>query len=549
MPHLRQIFLAVLLAAVHCSSPGDSRPVCRASAYGACPSRSAHSTLALQAAIDACAAVNGTVLLDAPGPAPATYLSASLRLWGSVHLHIPAGVTLLAGAQRRDYGASQAEWYALYFLNCTSCSLSGGGTIDGQGRAFVEPQPWAAVRRAGRKALGNWADPSCSKPSECRPRLVGVVGSRHVAISGVRLVDPAYWALHVRRSSHVAITGVRIRGDWWLTNNDGIDIDGSSHVSVSAADIDTADDAICIKTMQRGAPARWVRVADCRLRSRSAAVKLGSETQADIEHVVFQRLDIAPSHRGLAIQLRDAGSIRNVTFAHIRLAARHTHPSWWGAGEAVSVTAVPRAAPLRGAAAPRQRHGTAGPGLLGQISGVVFHNVTATAENGIFIAGVAYKATDAASAWHSIQELVVTGMRLNLVRLSCWPGGCRDYRPSPRGLDCSSVGSASSTGGGWEPETGRGLAAATGRRGGGSTRGDLEGGARGSSGAQEEGGTAAVWVEGASAVVLQDVSVHYHTPPRPDWRQRLHIDTGSSANVRLERVTFRGGPAEHTPLA
>lgn len=33
----------------------------------------------------------------------------------------------------------------------------------------------------------NWEDASCAKPSECRPRLVGVVDSEGVSISGVRM--------------------------------------------------------------------------------------------------------------------------------------------------------------------------------------------------------------------------------------------------------------------------------------------------------------------------------------------------------------------------
>lgn len=44
----------------------------------------------------------------------------------------------------------------------------------------------------------------------------------------------------------------------------GIDVDGSRHVSISHADVDTADDAICIKTTTEGHPVRNVTVSDCR---------------------------------------------------------------------------------------------------------------------------------------------------------------------------------------------------------------------------------------------------------------------------------------------
>lgn len=118
-------------------------------------------------------------------------------------------------AQREDYGPAQPDWYLLQFKNCTNCSLSGGGTIDGRGRRWVlPPEPggaqqqqhqWTGVQlgggwrrsgtrqlqsqrlgtaaeaeeaeaqRGGAKALPggrrrvrNWADPSCLKPEECR---------------------------------------------------------------------------------------------------------------------------------------------------------------------------------------------------------------------------------------------------------------------------------------------------------------------------------------------------------------------------------------------
>jgi len=32
----------------------------------------------------------------------------------------------------------------------------------------------------------------------------------------------------------------------------------------------------------------------------------------------------------------------HVRFQHISLSTRHTHPSWWGAGEPIYITALPR---------------------------------------------------------------------------------------------------------------------------------------------------------------------------------------------------------------
>ncbi len=82
----------------------------------------------------------------------------------------------MTAMQREDYGATQPDWYLLRFHNCTNCSLSGGGRVDGRAQRWVLPQAqraqdaqqaagWAG---SGRKAVRNWDDPSCAKPEECR---------------------------------------------------------------------------------------------------------------------------------------------------------------------------------------------------------------------------------------------------------------------------------------------------------------------------------------------------------------------------------------------
>lgn len=64
-------------------------------------------------------------------------------------------------------------------------------------------------------------DSSVACPPSCRPRLLGVLDSRDIKISGVTLTDPVYWALHVWRGVRVVIDGVTIHGDRGIPNNDG----------------------------------------------------------------------------------------------------------------------------------------------------------------------------------------------------------------------------------------------------------------------------------------------------------------------------------------
>ena len=56
----------------------------------------------------------------------------------------------------------------------------------------------------------------------------------------------------------------------------------------------------------------------------------------------FERCTIKNSSRGLCIQLRDEGSVYNIDFRDITFHSRYFADPWWGRGEAISFTAIPR---------------------------------------------------------------------------------------------------------------------------------------------------------------------------------------------------------------
>ena len=143
-----------------------------------------------------------------------------------------------------------------------------------------------------RKNVTNWVDPSCATWNQCRPRLLGVVNSSYVTLSNLRILDSVFWTTHVINSSYVTLTDLYIRGDYNIPNNDGIDVDSSEHVFVRNVDINTSDDAICIKTTQAGVPTRHVLVSGGRATSRSAAIKFGSGSHADWHNLTIENIEV-----------------------------------------------------------------------------------------------------------------------------------------------------------------------------------------------------------------------------------------------------------------
>ncbi|KAL3680884.1 hypothetical protein R1sor_023840 [Riccia sorocarpa] len=373
--------------------------VCNVLDYGARATGEDFDTHALQRAIDDCATGDGGLVYVPPGD----YLTATLYLRSNIVLYIEQNATIYGSPNQSDYPAEYSRWYVILADSVENVEITGGGTVDGQAEKFV-------VRYDTRKnIMVSWNQTGDCKGDECRPRLLGFIDSRNIRVKDVFLHQPAYWCLHTVRCNHVVVEGVKIFGDFNIPNNDGIDIQDTNNTRIVNCRIDTGDDAICPKTIS--GPLFNLTVSDSWIRTKSSAVKFGSDSRHDFHHLRFERLTIVDSHRGLALQLRDEGSISDVVFSDIVLSTRYYDPSWWGGAEPIYITACPR-----------------GPStLVGSISDIQFINIVGTSENGVFLSG----------SPHSILR------RINLqnVTLSFVAAGrsditesYHDYRPGCQGL-------------------------------------------------------------------------------------------------------------------
>ncbi|CAL9111729.1 unnamed protein product [Musa textilis] len=366
--------------------------------HGAVGDGRCYDTAAIQAAIDECAAAGGGRVRF---PAGGNYLTATVWLRTGVVLEVEAGARILGGRWQRDYPADPARWYVVVAERVQRVGITGGGEINGQGEAFV-------VRRDPRKnVMVSWNATGSCRGDECRPRLVGFIDSVDVVVSDVTLNQPAYWCLHLVRCDHTFIRNISIYGDFDSPNNDGIDIEDSNNTFITNCHIDTGDDAICPKSST--GPVHNLIVTDCWIRTKSSAIKLGSASWFDFRRLLFHNITIVDSHRGLAMQIRDGGNVSDVVFSNIRISTRYYHPSWWGRAEPIYITTCPR-----------------DPGSkTGSISDVLFMNISAVSENGVFLSG---------SPGGLVSNLKFKDINLTYKRWTNYPGGLFDYRPGCRGM-------------------------------------------------------------------------------------------------------------------
>jgi polygalacturonase len=241
-----------------------------------------------------------------------------------------------------------------------------------------------------------------------RPKMFVLTGCTNLAVRDLTFGDAPFWGLHLLGCENVLVENVTVNNRLDVPNDDGIDPDHCRNVEIRNCHVTCGDDAIVIKSTRQTnefGDCANISVHDCVLRTQDAGLKIGTETTGSIHDILFERCKILSSSRGLCIQLRDEGSISNVTFRAIKFVARHFSNPWWGHGEAMSFTAIPRNAQTK----------------LGKLQDVLVENVSGQAENSVRVNG---------SAASRIENVRLKNVA---IKFACWtkyPGGLFDNRPT-----------------------------------------------------------------------------------------------------------------------
>ena len=302
----------------------------------------AANAAAIQAALDAAAAKGGGRVVVPDG----TFVSGTLWLRPRVKLHLAEGATLKASPDLADYNTPDAYpenwgcppeyWNASHFLiarEAHGASITGPGTIDGNGDAFFDDEPIAYYDWMKPGASCWWNGIRWAKDKEnLRPgQLVAFVKCRDVAVRGIRIEHSPCWSLWFWGCERVRVGDYTVRNGMNDGNTDGIDFDCSRDVLLERADIDTGDDAIAIRASARssspdgrgrlGLPAvtDGVVVRDCRLRSTSSVFRIGVGEgvirNVAVENVVCDRGGTAVNISTLYGDAKTGGTdIEDVTF-------------------------------------------------------------------------------------------------------------------------------------------------------------------------------------------------------------------------------------------
>lgn len=379
--------------------------------YGAAGDGATLDTLAIQRAIDAAAAAGGRVIV----PGGRVFLVGALELRGGIDFHLADDATLRVSSRPEDYPAGAAVLAAVRAAQgrtagvepapaeraaavltaraAQGLSLTGTGRIDGHSPDFMtnfdEKDEW-------------W------RPADFRPTLAFLIGCRDLEVRDLTFHQAPIRTLHLVGCDQVLVDGITINNQLDVPNCDGIDPDHSRNVEIRNCHVTCGDDAIVVKASRAFADqgeASNIHVHDCVVETQDSGLKVGTETTRAIHHVRFERCEIRSSCRGCNIQLRDEGDIHDILFRDIIFKSRYHSDPWWGRGEAISFTALPR---------------TAG-GAIGRLSGVRVENVTGHAENSVRISGCKES---------RIRDVSFDNVAVTLNRETKYRGGLWDNRPT-----------------------------------------------------------------------------------------------------------------------
>jgi hypothetical protein len=316
---------------------GDSLLFYLPQSFGAKADGKTLDSNAINAAVDHAHEAGGGVVYVRPG----TYLCGTVVLKSRVTLYLEAGAVLLGSKDVNQYtpqhgpsatGDTGAK-HLLFARDVEDVTIMGPGLIDGQGKSFWMPSDRKQVAPEDR-----WQDVATLywKPLPRISPMIELANCRRLRIEDVRIENASGWTMRLNNCSNVVVDGISIKNPVYGINVDGIDVMNSRDVRIANCSIDTADDAICLKS-EKGdgdsVPAcRNITVTNCTMTGCCNGFKIGTGTAGAFENITFSNSiiyndDVDLNARiisGICLEMVDGGSIEGVVIVGIRMQRTRT---------------------------------------------------------------------------------------------------------------------------------------------------------------------------------------------------------------------------------
>ena len=262
------------------------------------------------------------------------WLTGPIILKDNIDLHIKPDAILLFSTDRDLYPIVETVFEGLDTRRCISpiyakgaknISITGGGTIDGNGDSWrqvkkskIAPSQWKDLLKSGgftNKKGDVWYPDSSSfrgsvvsdafnvpqglsteeewnsVKTYLRPVMISLVECENVLLEDCLFQNSPCWNIHPLMCKNVIINHVTVRNPWYSQNGDGLDVDSCENVLVINSSFDVGDDAICIKSgknedgRRRARPCRNLIVDNCIVFHGHGGFVVGSEMSGGVQNI------------------------------------------------------------------------------------------------------------------------------------------------------------------------------------------------------------------------------------------------------------------------
>jgi hypothetical protein len=320
--------------------------------FGAVGDGATDNTMAIQAAIDTCAAHGGGQVLVEGG----NFVTGTIQLRSHVDLHVADGAQLLGSTSIGSYPIidspvptvmTESRMSLIYAANEDHISITGEGRIDGRGSNFLGQDE--------------------------RPFGLRLISCTNVTIEDIELRNSGFWMMHNLNLDTVTVRNVTIYNHG-NSNNDGLSMDGCSNVLIEGCTVDSNNDPLVLKATGN-VVCENVEARNCTLATWKRAIKIGTETLGGFRNIHLHDLVVEWSSLafppfigvadcGINLAIVDGGFMENVLVENVTIE---------GVNTAIFIRLGNRANALPGAPTPP----------VGTMQNVTLRNITATVESNI----------------------------------------------------------------------------------------------------------------------------------------------------------------------
>lgn len=282
-------------------------------------------------------------------PKGAWFSKGPLHLKSRIELHVAKGARLLFSPDPADYlpvvltrwEGTELYGYSplIYAYKVHDVAITGKGVIDGNGDSGFHQ--WTAKQEPDQLKLrkqGNDGTPVekrvYGEGTYLRPSMIQFFHAERVLLEDYTLLHSPFWVNHLVYTDHAIVRGIRV--DSHHPNNDGVDIDSSSHVLVEKSWFRTGDDSVVVKSgrdrdgREIGRPSTNVVVRNNDMGGEDG-IALGSEMSGGIRNVFFTDNVLRKGTSAIRFKanLDRGGTVEHIRVSNMTIESFELHLFWF----------------------------------------------------------------------------------------------------------------------------------------------------------------------------------------------------------------------------